>query len=231
MALIIVAIAAIAVVVFFRDLQHALSRLLEQIAGLGFWGPIVFMLLYIIASVLCLPGFILTLGAGLLWGVVEGVIYVDIAATIGATCAFWIGRYAARDWVTAKLEENPKFQAIDSAIGEEGWKIVLLLRLSPFFPYNILNFALGLTHVSTKHYVLASLVGMLPATVMWVWIGSLAGDLANLSTVARERTVAEWTVYGIGFLATAAVTIYVTRLAQRALRKNLPTSPETPVDS
>jgi uncharacterized membrane protein YdjX (TVP38/TMEM64 family) len=146
---------------------------------------------------------------------VNGSIYVSIGATLGATAAFLVGRYLARDWVAHKIEGNPRFTAIDKAVAEEGWKIVGLIRLSPVFPYSIMNYAFGLTRVSLRHYVLASAIGMLPATVMYVYIGSLA------NAGARPTTTVEWVLKGIGLLATVLVTFCVTRIARRALAKRI----------
>jgi uncharacterized membrane protein YdjX (TVP38/TMEM64 family) len=129
-----------------------LTNALDWIRGLGALAPIVFIAIYIAACVAFLPGSILTIGAGVIFGVVRGSLYVSIAATLGATAAFLVGRYLARDWVSARLEGNAKFQAIDEAVGKEGWKIVILTRLSPVFPFNLLNYAYGLTRVTLRDY-------------------------------------------------------------------------------
>ena len=154
-----------------------LTNALDWIRGLGALAPIVFIAIYIAACVAFLPGSILTIGAGVIFGVVRGSIYVSIAATLGATAAFLVGRYLARDWVRARLEGNAKFKAIDEAVGREGWKIVILTRLSPVFPFNLLNYAYGLTRVTLRDYFFASWVGMIPGTILYVYIGSLSGDL------------------------------------------------------
>lgn len=199
------------------DLQQVLHDALTWISGLGVLGPIIFAGLYILACVLSLPGFILTLGAGAVFGVITGFIAVSIGSTLGAACAFLIGRYLARDLVAGRIAGNEKFKAVDEAVGREGWKIVLLTRLSPIFPFNLLNYAFGLTKVSLKHYFFASWLGMIPGTVMYVYIGSLAGDLASLGGSGRARTTGEWVLYGIGLLATLIVTVFVTRLARETL--------------
>ncbi|MGC9503241.1 TVP38/TMEM64 family protein [Baaleninema sp.] len=202
------------------NLQELLREALQQIQNLGAIGVGVFILLYILATVAFLPGSVLTLGAGVVFGVVFGSIYVFIAATLGSTLAFLVGRYIARGWVAQKIAGNPKFTAIDDAVGREGLKIVLLTRLSPIFPYNLLNYAYGLTNVSLKDYVIGA-VGMIPGTIMYVYIGSLAGSLATLGTgAATSNPQAEriqLILQIIGFLATVAVTLYVTRLARQAL--------------
>ncbi len=198
----------------FREL---LTSALRWVSGLGMWGPVIFIIIYIAACILLFPAAILTLGAGAIFGVVEGSVIVSISATLGATAAFLVGRYLARDWVARKIEENRKFQSIDEAVAKEGWKIVALTRLSPVFPFVLLNYAYGLTKVSLRDFFFASWIGMIPGTVMYVYIGSLAGDLAKLSAGGRARTSGEWVLYGVGFLATVAVTVFVTRIARRAL--------------
>jgi uncharacterized membrane protein YdjX (TVP38/TMEM64 family) len=157
------------------------------------------------------------LGAGVVFGVVNGSIAVSIGATFGATCTFLVGRYLARDWVAKRIAGNDKFKAVDEAVAKEGWKIVLLTRLSPVFPFNLLNYAFGLTQVSVRHYFFASWLGMIPGTIMYVYIGSLAGDLASLAAGDRTKTLGEWILYGVGLLATILVTVFVTRLAKKAL--------------
>ncbi len=161
------------------------------------------------------------MAAGLLFGVRQGTLLVSVSSISGATLAFLIGRYLARDWVAAKIQGNSKFEAIDGAVAQEGWKIVGLTRLSPVFPFNLLNYAFGLTQVSLKDYFLASWIGMLPGTVMYVYIGSLAGDLAALGSGERSRTPAEWALYGVGLMATVVLTLYITRIAQRALNRRV----------
>jgi uncharacterized membrane protein YdjX (TVP38/TMEM64 family) len=220
-ALVVVALLAL---VWYRDAAQAVLRqALDGIASLGPWGPVIFVLVYVAATVLFLPGSILTLGAGALFGVVKGSIVVSISATLGATAAFLVGRYLARDWVTRKIEGNPRFKAIDEAVAHEGWKIVGLTRLSPVFPFNLLNYAFGLTRVSLRDYFFASWIGMMPGTVMYVYLGSLAGDLAAVGAGLGGRTPAQWALYVVGLLATVTVTVYVTRLARAALAKRITT--------
>ncbi len=212
-----VVVAGLIAVTRFIDLQQIFRNALTWISGLGPTGPLVFALLYITACVLMLPGSILTLGAGAVFGVVSGSVLVSVASTLGATCAFLVGRYLARDWVGTKIAGNDKFKAIDEAVALEGWKIVGLTRLSPVFPFNLLNYAFGLTQVKLKHYFIASWLGMMPGTIMYVYIGSLAGDLASLGTGERIRSPGEWVLYGIGLAATIVVTVFVTRIAKKAL--------------
>ncbi|HEY9606641.1 MAG TPA: TVP38/TMEM64 family protein [Allocoleopsis sp.] len=197
--------------------QDWLRSALEWINSLGAIGAIAYIALYIIATVAFLPGSIVTLGAGVVFGLVLGSLYVFIGASLGATVAFLIGRYLARDWVFKKIASNEKFRAIDEAVGREGFKIVLLTRLSPVFPFNLLNYAFGVTGVSLKDYVLG-FIGMIPGTIMYVYLGSLAGSLAKIGTESQPTNPAiQWTIRIIGFIATVAVTVYVTRIARKAL--------------
>ncbi len=217
----LLAVVSLLVITYFLDIQELFQVALAWISDLGPWGPVFFIVLYILATVLFLPGLIPTMAAGLLFGVLQGTLLVSISSISGATLAFLIGRYLARDWVAGKIQGNSKFEAIDVAVAQEGWKIVGLTRLSPVFPFNLLNYTFGLTQVSLKDYFLASWIGMLPGTLMYVYIGSLAGDLATLGSGERSRTPAEWALYGVGLMATVVLTLYITRIAQRALNRKV----------
>jgi pyruvate/2-oxoglutarate dehydrogenase complex dihydrolipoamide dehydrogenase (E3) component/uncharacterized membrane protein YdjX (TVP38/TMEM64 family) len=213
------AVVAIVVVLAARHfhVQDALKAALGWIGKLGPWGPAIFIGVYVIAAVLFIPGSVLTLGAGALFGVVVGSVCVSISATLGATAAFLVGRYLARDAIARKIDRSEKFSAIDRAVADEGWKVVLLTRLTPVFPFTLLNYAFGLTRVRLSHYVLASWIGMMPGTVMYVYLGSLV----NVGAGHRQRTTGEWVLYGVGLLATVAVTVFVTRLARKALARKI----------
>jgi uncharacterized membrane protein YdjX (TVP38/TMEM64 family) len=201
-----------------------LQTLVAWVNSLGVWGAIAYIIIYNLATLLFIPGALLTLKGGCLFGLVWGSVYVLIAAIVGATLAFLIGRYLSRDWVCQQLEKYPKFKAIDQAVAQEGWKIVLLTRLSPLFPFNLLNYAFGVTQISLKDYILGSF-GILPGTVMYVYIGSLATDLAMLDTthqpVTPETQMLKLIMQSVGLIATIGVTIYVTKIAQKALNKSV----------
>jgi len=205
---------------WYFDAQSYLRDILEWIRDRGAVGVAIFIGVYIVATVLFVPGSILTLGAGFVYGVVLGTVWVSIASTLGATAAFIVGRYFARSWVSGKISGNERFATIDDAVGREGWKIVGLTRLSPIFPFNLLNYAYGLTKVSLRDYFLASWIGMLPGTVMYVYLGSLAGSLATVGG-ERSRSTVDWIIYGVGLVATVAVTVVVTRVARKALGKRM----------
>jgi uncharacterized membrane protein YdjX (TVP38/TMEM64 family) len=210
------------------DLAQRIPAVLAWIRGRGAAGLAAFLGLYVLACLLFLPGSVLTLGAGAVFGVALGFPLVSLASTLGATASFLVGRFLARDWVAARAARNPRFAALDAAIGREGWKIVALLRLSPVVPFNLLNYALGLTRVGLRSYILASWIGMMPGTLLYVWLGALAGDVAQLARGQRERNPVEWAMFGVGLLATVAVTIYTSKLARLALKEALPDAPGSP---
>jgi uncharacterized membrane protein YdjX (TVP38/TMEM64 family) len=201
----------------YFNVQDLLKQALDWVGRLGPWGPAIFIAIYVAATVLLIPGSVLTLGAGAVFGLIRGTLIVSVASTLAATAAFLIGRYLARAAVARKIEGNEKFAAIDRAVAAEGWKVVFLTRLSPVFPFTLLNYAFGLTQVKLGHYVLASWIGMLPGTVMYVYLGSLA----QAASGERSRTVGEWVLYGVGLLATIGVTVFVTRIARKALSKKI----------
>lgn len=201
--------------------QELLRNALQWIENLGPKGAIAFILIYIVATVAFLPGTILTVGAGVIFGVVLGSIYVFIGATLGATAAFLVGRYLARGWISKKIESNDNFNAIDQAVGKEGFKIVLLTRLSPVFPFNLLNYAFGVTGVSLRDYFFGC-IGIIPGTILYVYIGSLAGSLAMIGAENQPTNLSvKWAIRIVGLIATVAVTIYVTRIARKALENKV----------
>ncbi|MFO7962973.1 MAG: TVP38/TMEM64 family protein [Desulfobacterales bacterium] len=221
----VLAVCAIALVilalVWILPVNRYLAALLNWTEGLGFWGPLVVILTYITATVLFLPGSVLTLGSGFLFGVLMGTVWASIGSTLGAAAAFLVGRTVARDRVAKKISGRPKFGAIDEAVGEEGAKIVFLTRLSPVFPFNLLNYAFGLTRVSFRHYFFASWIGMLPGTLMYVYLGSAARSLAQIAAGRVEGGTAQRIFFWMGLAATVVVAVLVTRIARRALKEKI----------
>jgi uncharacterized membrane protein YdjX (TVP38/TMEM64 family) len=213
-------VAAIAVLLLLgRRLGAELPAFAQWVDGLGAWGPVAFIAGYALAVVAFAPGSVLTLAGGAIFGLVRGTLYVFVAAVIGSSLAFLIARYAARPWVEKRIAASPGFAAIDRAIAPQGRRIVFLLRLSPAFPFNLLNYALGLTRVRFADALVASL-GMLPGTLLYVYYGKLAGEVATLAGGAPlQRGAGYYTVLGLGLAATLLVTTLVTRTARRALRE------------
>ena len=187
------------------------------IDGLGAVGPLVFIAAYALGVIAFLPGAALTLAGGAIFGVVKGTLFVFVAAVLGSTGSFLIARYFARAAIEKRIAGNARFAAIDRAIGREGRKIAFLLRLSPAFPFSLLNYALGLTRVSLGDYLIAAF-GMLPGTLLYVYTGSLASDVAA-AAASGGASSGKTALTVIGFAATVIVTIVVTRIARRALNE------------
>ena len=209
---------------FGELIAEIFQQMLSWIEDWGYWGVIIFILMYVSTTIFLIPGVILTLGAGFIFGVVKGTILVSIASTLGATAAFLIGRYFATIWVMQQIESQPKFKAINEAVAKNGWKIVGLTRLSPIFPFIFLNYAFSVTQVSLKDYILASWIGMMPGTLLYVYCGSLAKNLASLNASIE---VPIW-LQLLGFIATISVTVYITKIAQKALENQIEKQPNTP---
>ncbi len=210
---------------FLLPVRDWLVTALRWIDGLGPWSAALVIAIYVLACVLLLPGSVLTLGAGFLYGVLWATMIVSIASTLGATAAFLIGRYVARGWVSRKVAQRPGFQAVDDALGREGFKIVLLTRLSPIFPFNFLNYAFGVTQVPLWKFVLASWLGMIPGTIMYVYFGSVMGSFAQVAAGRSEKSPVEWIFFGAGLVIAVGVTLFVTRLARRALKQEVALQP------
>lgn len=215
----IVGLVVVVVALFFaaRQLGGYVPAFAAWVNGLGFWGPLVFIAGYAVAVVMAPLGAALTLTGGFVFGIFPGVLYVFVAAVIGSSISFWLARTVARQAIEQRLAGNPRFAAVDKAVGREGLKIVFLLRLSPLFPFTLLNYALGLTQVSYRDFLLAA-PGMLPGTLLYVYYGKLAGDVAALAGGAQvQKDWGYYAVLGLGLVATVIVTAVVTRIARRAL--------------
>jgi len=220
---ILLIIASLITVARSLPIDRGMEALNGWVSGLGFWGPVVLAAVYVVATVLFVPGTILTLAAGAVFGLGIGLVTVSIGSTLGASLAFLIARYGARDKIAAMAEKNRRFGAIDRAIGEGGWKIVALLRLSPAIPFNVQNYIYGLTPIRFWPFAVTSWIAMLPGTFLYVYLGHITGAALGPE---RERGWGEWAMLGVGLLATIAVTIYVTRLARRKLQEQMEAEPE-----
>jgi uncharacterized membrane protein YdjX (TVP38/TMEM64 family) len=197
--------------------RDALAAFLEWVQGIGPWGAVLFAAAYVPAAVLFVPGSVLTLGAGFVFGVVQGTVVASLGSTAGAGAAFLVSRTVAHDWVARRMAGRPKLAAINRAVEIEGFKIVLLTRLSPVLPFTLLNYGFGLTAIPFGKYIVASWIGMLPGTLMYVYFGSAANSLATLLSGDRPRSAAGQALFGLGLAATLAVTIVITRAARRTL--------------
>jgi uncharacterized membrane protein YdjX (TVP38/TMEM64 family) len=202
---------------FLLPTKEILTAALQWTESLGLWGPLLLAVFYIVACVLFLPGSLLTLGAGAIFGLGWGYLAVSVGSVLGASLAFVLGRTIGRGWIEGKVVRNERFRAIDEAVGREGFKIVLLTRLSPVFPFNLLNYAYGVTRVSFRDYFLASWLGMIPGTLMYVYLGSAAKSMAELATGNVRGGALQTALFFVGLVATVAVTVLVTRVARKAL--------------
>ena len=221
----LVALAAIVIGLFlamkFLPVQQWLRSFNDWVGQMGAVGIFIFIAVYAVATVLLAPGAILTIGAGFAFGLWKGFLAVSAGATLGASLAFLVARFIARDKIKAMAKGNDKFRKIDSAIGEQGAKLIFLLRLSPVIPFNLSNYFYGLTGVKFWPYVLASWIGMMPGTFLYVYIGT-AGKAAVAAAAGGEAVKhgwQYWTFISVGLVATIVVTIWVTKIARDALGK------------
>ncbi len=215
----LVLLAAILSGIAILPIKDYLAEFLQAAESIGPWGPVLLAAAFIVACVLFIPGSILTLGAGFLFGIVRGTIAVSVGSVLGATAAFLIGRTLLRGLIEKRIAAYPRFQAIDRAMGQEGFKIVLLTRLSPVLPFNILNYAFGLTNVRSWQYVLASWIGMLPGTLMYVYLGSALKSLTDVAAGVPKGGTPQTVFFLAGLVMTVVATVVVTRVARRALNK------------
>jgi uncharacterized membrane protein YdjX (TVP38/TMEM64 family) len=205
----------------FLPVQQWLRNFNDWVGQMGVLGIFIFIGVYAVATVLMAPGSILTIGAGFAFGLWKGFLAVSGGATLGASLSFLVARFIARDKVEAIAKRNDRFRKIDNAIGQEGAKLVFLLRLSPVIPFNLSNYFYGLTGVRFWPYVLASWIGTMPGTLLYVYIG-IAGKAAVAAATGGEAMKhgwQYWTFLGVGLVATIIVTIWVTKIARDALYK------------
>ncbi|MCO4744198.1 MAG: TVP38/TMEM64 family protein [Proteobacteria bacterium] len=194
-----------------------LMLFIDWLRDAGPAGYALFALAYVVVAVTAAPASLLSLGAGLAWGPLVGAAVVLPSATLGATAAFLLGRTALRDVVQARVDAQPRFAAIDRAVADRGFLLVFLMRLSPLFPFNFLNYALGSTQVRLRDYVLATLIGMAPGALLYTWLGSTLTQVADLASGAPSAGAGGQALYWGGLAATLAVTVLVTRIARSAL--------------
>ncbi|KAJ4847254.1 hypothetical protein Tsubulata_004666 [Turnera subulata] len=188
---------------------------------LGRWGPLVLAVAYIPLTILAVPASVLTLGGGYLFGLPVGFIADSVGATIGAGAAFLLGRTIGRSFVVSKLKDYPKFRAVAVAIQTSGFKIVLLLRLVPLLPFNMLNYLLSVTPVPLGEYLLASWLGMMPITLALVYVGTTLKDLSDVTHGWSEFSAARWVFIVLSLVLSVVLMLCVTKVAKNALDKAL----------
>lgn len=213
----------LAVIAGFSLLLLALGHYSKQyvlpfarwVHGLGAWGPIAFIVTYTVVEIFLIPASVLTLAAGALFGFVAGSAYTFIGAMLGSLTAFFMGRYVVRPLVTRRLQGDKRFALIDSTATQGGIKLVALLRLSPVLPYTVLNYALGVTRISARDYVIGTTF-ILPGTLVYTYYGTVVANLTGLTSEVH-RGVAFYGLMAAGVVATVAVIVVITRLANRQL--------------
>ena len=160
----------------FRN-KLSVDQLIEWVRQLGWLAPLVFIACYAIAAVFFLPGLLFTLAGGALFGPFYGTLYNLVGATLGATLAFLTARYIAYDWVTQRT--GNRLRQLVEGVEEEGWRFVAFARLVPLFPFNLLNYALGLTKIRLSHYIITSFVFMAPAGAAYTYLGYAGREVAG----------------------------------------------------
>lgn len=214
-------VAILIFVLRFFETEQALRDLFAWLQALGGWAPIAFVLIDMLVVICVLPGIILTMGAGFLFGLLEGSILILIATTLGGAIAFLIARYLFGERATNYLKDHKRLQAINDEFTPNAWQIVLLTRLIPFFPFKLSNYFFGVTNFSFAHYVVGTLIGIIPNTIFLVYLGSITADIATLGQSQTALTPAHWLIYGLGLVATIVAIVVITRGARRALQKYL----------
>lgn len=210
--------ATLAVLAMF-GVHEQIIVLLEWFDDRGAWADVLFILVMAAVVVLLLPGVMFTTGAGFVFGVVKGSVYVLLGSTLGAALAFLIARYAFGARAARFVRAHARLHFVSEELAASGWKIVLLTRLIPFFPSKLSNYFFGLTTFSLRGYVAGTLIGFVPFSVHNVYLGSLAADIATLGVRGTERSALEWALYGGGFAATLLAVVYLATLARRALAR------------
>lgn len=227
--LLLAAAVLIIIVTAGRMLGGLVPSIAEKIAGAGPAAPIAFIAVYSLATVAFIPGSLLTLAAGALFGLAQGTAWVFIGATLGASGAFMISRSSLRGMIEKRLVGFSSLTNFDEALKANGLKIVLLLRLSPLLPFNALNYALGMTKVRYSDYLLAS-IGMLPGTILYVYYGRVAGDVAALASGrSTPHDTGYYLVLGLGLAATLAVSFLIAKVAKNALKSTASSTNDQPV--
>jgi uncharacterized membrane protein YdjX (TVP38/TMEM64 family) len=206
----------VALLMYF-DVHEDVLQLLDWLDSLGIWGPLLFIMIMMLVVMLVLPGVMFTAGAGFVFGLVEGTVYVVVGTTLGAGLAFLIARYLFGDRASQFVLRRARLRLVSEELTPHGWKIVLLTRLVPFFPYKLSNYFFGLTQFSLRGFMGGTFVGIIPLSLHNVWLGSIAAGITVPGGHIAARTPFEWVLYGGGFLVIVGLIVYLNRLARRAL--------------
>lgn len=217
----VAAFGLVAVAIRYVPTAEWIVGLAERLRGMGARGVALFIGVYVVAEIALVPGSLLTLAAGFAYGPIGGLLVASPASVLAATAAFFMGRTVLREWVRRQIRKSAYARALDRTVSTHTFKLILLLRLSPVIPFNILNYALGLSDVAVGRYVIASFVGMLPGTWLYVYLGSLATTGAGFATTESRGGSLRLVLTVSGFVATLLVVVLATRSARRALDEEL----------
>ena len=217
----VVGVVLVVTLAWFLPVREWTIAVAERIRGAGATGVLMFVAVYVVAAIALVPGSLLTMAAGFAYGPIGGLLVASPASVLAATAAFLLGRTALRGWVQKKIAESQKTRALDRAIGHNSLKLILLLRLSPVVPFNVLNYVLGVSDAPVGRYVIASAIGMLPGAWLYVYLGSLATTAAGLTEASEGGGPARLALTIAGLIATVVAVLLITRAARRMLDEEL----------
>ncbi len=217
----IVVVTLLLLIMLFLDIDKQILSTLQWLDSLGTWALFWFVLIIALVVILVLPGVLFTTGAGFVFGITKGTASVAIGTTLGACIAFLIARHLMGRRLKRYILANNRLDLISEDISSQGFKIVLLTRLIPFFPGKLSNYLFGLTEMPLRDFAGASLLGFIPFSLHNAYLGSLAADIATLGTRHAERTALEWAAYGIGFVMTVSIVLYLHHWANRLLSADI----------
>ncbi len=217
----VILFAFLAVSFYDFPVREKLQTILIRIGELGALAPLAYAGFYLLGSVFLLPCFPLTIGAGFIFGFQKGFVIASLSSTIGAAGAFLVSRYIAWELVRDWVEKNEKYSVIDRAVSTAGWKIVILMRFASHIPYNFVNYCFGMTGIGFFQFVLGTWLGRLPITAFHTYVGSFSANMMNAKNEIPTTTPLAWCLYGIGWVATIAVTVFIVKAAREALNERI----------
>lgn len=214
-------LGAILVAVWTLPLEAWLDAANGWIGANPWQGRLLFVIAFVVGATLMIPGSVLFMSGGYLFGFMEGLPLVAICTGLGAAAAYLTGRTIARDWVAAQVAESARFQALDRALEQRGVIVVVLSRLSLILPYNVLNYMYSITRISLVPYFFATLIGMLPAVALFVYLGSAAQNVEQIFSDSRDTGPLGPVLLIGGLIAVIAASVIVQRTAAKALREDV----------
>lgn len=222
----LVVVGGFLAVVALAPLRAWSSAFLNWVRDIGFAGPALLAAAYVPTSVFLVPVWWMTIGSGFAFGPIVGAVAASLGSLLGASVSFWLGRTIARELVERRVARSRKFAALDRAIADHGFKIVFLTRLSPLLPFNMLNYIFGASHIRFRDFALATWSGMLPSTLLYVWLGTTLQNVAALEEGRPTKRLVNIFMGVLAVVATVAATLLITRISRRALHDSVPEAEE-----